>query len=194
MTQTIAEIEEDLARSRAALRANLSALADRMTVKHVLTDVVLTPGFLSSAAKIAAPFAALAVAGGVLKYATRDTPETAATPSTASQRVRAALAGLVDKTRRANPTPARRLAYPKLTQKPGRLHPLLLVAAAAAAAGGAAALAPMSRAETRLAQRQLRFAARQASQAAKTLADEARSISDMAAGYAKQSVAELRAS
>lgn len=170
MTASIPEIEADLARSRAALRENLSALASRLSVKHVIGDVILTPGFLAGAAKVALPFV-LAGAGGALIARGARAASLSARPGKPVARPRpmsALLAGLRHRSRDS------------------ASRTLLLAAAAVALAGGAAAALPLTRRERKILSRPLRFAAEQAAEAGRTISSEAQALSDSAAAFARK--------
>lgn len=167
MTATISEIEAELARSRAALRSNLSALASRLTVRHVIGDVILTPGFVAGAAKVVAPFAIAGAAGLLLKHALKN-DSVSAPPHMGSSMFR----GMPSFPR------GRRL------QRESASRTLLMVLASVAAAGGAAAILPLTRREKKALARPLRFAAEQAAEVSRTVAAEAQAISEKAAAFA----------
>lgn len=170
MSSSISEIEAELAQSRAALKANLSALADRLTVAHVVGDVLLTRRALAGAAKVVAPFAAVGIAGVVLKYAarSRETESASHLSDAIGTRWRSLLSHVRSPRRRSSD------------------HPLLLVAAALAAGGVAAALLPVTRRERTALRTPLRYAAARAAHATRLAATEANDFSNKAARVAER--------
>lgn len=166
MTASIPEIEAELARSRAALTENLSALANRLTVKHVIGDVILTPGFLAGAAKVAAPLVLAGAGGLLLARGARSVSLPGGSVAPARP-----LSVLFAKIR-----PRTRDSAPRL---------LLVAAVAVVVAGAAAAALPLTRREKKMLSRPLRFAAEQAAGAGRTVASKAQALSDRAAAFAR---------